>query len=129
MNDITHKESFFGGTSGARLLQGLVVGVVATLIIGFGFSNWNLPSAVATKVEVATHDATVAALAPICADRFQKAAAADSSVVPALNAVKSWDRNEHLMKSGFAKFVSSEKPDYMVARKCASLLSLALKLD
>ena len=41
MSDSSRKESFFDGKSGARLLQGLVVGVAATLIAGFGVSAWS----------------------------------------------------------------------------------------
>ena len=129
MSDSSRKESFFDGKSGARLLQGLVVGVAATLIAGFGFSDWSLPSAVATRVDVATHDATIAALAPICAERFEKAAVTDESIVVSLKAVSAWSRSEHLTKAGFVTFAGGKDPDYMVARECANMLGKSFSFE
>lgn len=120
--------SFLSGQSGRRLFQGLVVGTAATLIVGFGFGGWNLGSTVKQKVENASQEAKVAALAPICAARFQRAANADGALVTGIKAVSSWDRNSYLIKAGWATFAGEGEPDYMVARECAALVSTALKL-
>ena len=70
----------------------------------------------------------VTALAPICADKFERAAKADNDLVVKLNAVSYWQRDEYLMKAGWATFPGGVDPDRGVANACASLLKTALKL-
>lgn len=116
------------GDSPKRLFQGLTVGVIATLIIGFGWGGWHLGGTVDEMVETASQTATVTALAPICAAKFQQAADADNGLVVKLNAVDSWERDSHLMKAGWATFPGGSKPDTDVAQACANLLGKNLKL-
>jgi hypothetical protein len=65
----------------------------------------------------------VRVLAPICADRFQRAADAPASL-DALKKADSWKRDEIIQKAGWATFPGSE-PDRKVAEACATLLSQA----
>ena len=119
---------FVDGDSPKRLFQGLAVGVIGTLIIGFGWGGWNLGSTVDEKVETASHTSMVAALAPICADKFERAAKADNDLGVKLATVDSWQRDSHLMKTGWATFPGGAEPDRDVANACAELLNTALKL-
>jgi len=119
---------FIDGDSPKRIFQGLVVGVVGTLIIGFSWGGWNLGSTVEKKVAAASEAATVTALAPICADKFVQAAKADKGLIVELNAIGSWQRDRHLTKAGWTTFPGGSEPDNEVAEACASLLSTALKL-
>ena len=119
---------FVDGDSPKRLFQGLAVGVIGTLIIGFGWGGWNLGGTVDQKVETASRTSTVTALAPIRADKFERAAKADNDLVVKLSAVDSWQRDDHLMKAGWATFPGRAEPDRGVASACAELLSTALKL-
>ena len=119
---------FVDGDSPKRLFQGLAVGVIGTLIIGFGWGGWNLGGTVDQKVETASRTSMVTALAPICADKFERAAKADNDLVVKLNAVSSWQRDDHLMKAGWATFPGGAEPDRDVANACAELLNTALKL-
>jgi len=116
------------GDAPTRLIQGFVVGAIATMIIGFGWGGWDLGSTVDEKVESATRTAMVTALAPICANRFEKASMNDKTLVAALGAVDSWQRDEHMMKNGWATFTSSAEPNRIVAEACAKLLSGTFKL-
>ena len=70
----------------------------------------------------------VAALAPICADKFERAANTDTSLIAKLTAVDSWERDGHLIKAGWATFPGSAKPDSDVAKECLNLLKKSLKL-
>ena len=119
---------FVDGDSPKRLFQGLAVGVIGTLIIGFGWGGWNLGGTVDQKVETASRTSMVTALAPICADKFERAAKADNDLVVKLTAVDSWIRDDHLMKAGWATFPGGAEPDRGVASACAELLNTALKL-
>lgn len=119
---------FVDGDSPKRLFQGLAVGVIGTLVIGFGWGGWNLGSTVEQKVETARVTAMVAALAPICADEFKQAAKDDNDLVVKLTAVSSWQRDSHLMKAGWVTFPGGAEPDNKVADACATLLDTAFKL-
>ena len=119
---------FVEGDTPKRLFQGLAVGVIGTLIIGFQWGGWNLGGTVEKKLETASRTSMVAALAPICADKFERAAKADNDLVVKLAAVDSWQRDNHLMKTGWATFPGGAEPDRGVAEACATLLNTALKL-
>jgi len=119
---------YVDGDSPTRLFQGLAVGVIGTLIIGFGWGGWNTGGTVHEKVEAATLTAMVAALAPICADNFERAAKADNDLIVKLTTVESWRRDDHLLKAGYATFPGGAKPNNDVADGCATLLTAALKL-
>ena len=119
---------FVDGDSPKRLFQGLAVGVIGTLIIGFGWGGWNLGGTVDQKMETASRTSMVTALAPICADKFERTAKADNDLVVKLNAVSYWQRDSHLMKAGWATFPGGAEPDRGVASACADLLNTALKL-
>ena len=119
---------FVDGDSPKRLFQGLAVGVIGTLIIGFNWGGWNVESTVEEKVETASCTSMVAALAPICADKFERASTADNDLVVKLDEVSAWQRDDFLMKAGWATFPGGAEPDRDVANACAELLNTALKL-
>ncbi len=116
------------GESPKRLFQGLIVGAIGTIVIGFGWGGWHLGSTVEKQVASASETATVEALAPICADKFQRAATGNQGLVVELKAVSAWERNSHLMKTGWATFPGGAEPDDKVAEACATLLNASFKL-
>ena len=67
----------------------------------------------------------VSALAPICADKFERAANADNGLVVKLGAVSSYQREAHLIKTGWATFPGGATPNSDVAEACATLLNKA----
>lgn len=111
------------GNSPTRLIQGLVVGILGTVVIGFTLGGWEFGSSVDLKVVEADRSATVAALAPICAARYKAAAATDGTMVPELAALRSWERDTLLMKAGWATFPGGDKPNSYVAESCADMIS------
>lgn len=115
--------TYVEGDSLKRMLQGLVVGIIGTFAIGFTLGGWEFGSSVDLKVVEADRSATVAALAPICVDRYEAAATTDSTLVPQLAALRSWERDTLLMKTGWATFPGDEKPNEYVAESCADMLS------
>ncbi|MCZ6587769.1 MAG: hypothetical protein O7B24_07490, partial [Alphaproteobacteria bacterium] len=69
-----------------------------------------------------------AALAPICADKFERAADANNGLVDELGALSFWERDSHLKKAGWATFPGGAEPNGKVADACANLLSTTLNL-
>jgi hypothetical protein len=103
------------------LTKGAIAGAVIAMVIGFQWGGWTLGSTAATQVRDAQQAGIVRVLAPICADRFQRAADAGANLA-ALKKADSWDRDDIITKAGWTTFPGSE-PDRNVARACAALLS------
>jgi hypothetical protein len=116
--------TFLQGDSLARLLQGAAAGAALTAVIGFGWGGWMLGSKAEKMAEDRTNSAVVAALAPICVDKFQHADEAKAELV-ALKKVDSWEQDKFIIKGGWATFPGGAEPNRSVAEACANMLSAA----
>jgi hypothetical protein len=114
--------TFLQGDSPKRLVQGAVGGAVVAIIIGFGWGGWTLGSTAQTMADNNASRAVVAALAPICVEKFKQAAAAPAQLV-ALKKVQSWERDSFIIKGGWATFPGEAEPNQGVAVACAHALS------
>ena len=117
---------FVNGDSPKRLLQGMAVGAIATMVIGFNWGGWTLGSTTKDMVQKGATAAVVQALAPICVDRFQRAAEAPANLVE-LKKVSSWQQDTFIEKGGWATFPGMTSPERGVAQACANLLAAAAK--
>ena len=72
-----------------RLLQGAFAGFLATVVVGFGWGGWMLGSTAKKMADQSTSSAIVAALAPICVEKFQHATEAKATLAQ-LKLVDSW---------------------------------------
>ena len=79
---------FLQGDSVTRLLQGAAAGAVATMIVGFYWGGWSLGSTADKMAKERSELAVVAALAPVCADKFRALPDAEAKQV-ALSKVNS----------------------------------------
>lgn len=113
--------SILQGDSLTRLLQGAAAGCAATLFIGFGWAGWQLDSKAQKLADQKAMSAVVAALAPICVDKFQHASGAPATLTK-LKATDSWRQDTFVVDGGWATFPGSE-PNRNVAEACAKLLS------
>jgi hypothetical protein len=113
------------GESPKRLLQGAFVGFLATTIIGFSWGGWMLESTARQVAENHANTTLVAALAPMCADKFRQAADASLNMAE-LAKVSSWMQDSYIEKGGWATFPGMVSPEHGVAKACADLLT-ALK--
>jgi hypothetical protein len=105
-------------------IQGAVVGAIATAIVGFSWGGWVTGGSSDKRVAVASHDATVVALASICAERFRAQNDAPAKLAE-LSKVSSWERGSVIEKSGFALMPGAKTADTDVARACAESLATA----
>jgi hypothetical protein len=115
---------WYRGESLTRLLQGVAAGAVATLVIGFGWGGWMLGGSAKELADNAASSAVVAAIAPICADQFQRSADAASNLT-ALKKTDSWQQAAYVEKGGWAVMPGSKAVDSGVPQACAALLSAA----
>ena len=109
------------GESRTRLLQGVALGAIATMAIGFIWGGWMTGRSAQRMADQSADQATVAALAPICAAKFQSGTEAPATLAK-LKATESWQQDTFIVKGGWATFPGSE-PNRNVADACAKLLS------
>jgi hypothetical protein len=113
---------WYRGESLTRLLQGVAVGAVATVVIGFGWGGWMLGGSAKELADNAASSAVVAAIAPICADQFQRSADASANLT-ALKKTDTWQQAAYVEKGGWAVMPGSKAADSGVPQACAALLS------
>src|SRR5689334_22520072 len=73
--------SILQGESLKRLMQGAAVGAVATIFVGFNWGGWSLGGTANKMAEERSQLAVVAALAPVCADKFRALPDAEAKTV------------------------------------------------
>jgi hypothetical protein len=117
------------GESLTRLLQGAAVGAVATMIVGFNWGGWLLGSTADKMAKEQSDQAVVAAMAPVCADKFAALPDADAKKV-ALSKADSWKRADEFPKE-FITLPGGTYPSSALVDACYALLmapkSAALK--
>ena len=113
--------SILQGDSLKRLLQGAFIGFLATVIVGFGWGGWTLGSTAKELAGKSASSAVIAALAPICVDKFRRAAGAEANLVE-LKKVSSWQQTSFVEKGGWATLPGSDVVNSSVARACAEML-------
>jgi hypothetical protein len=112
--------SILQGESLKRLLQGAAVGAVATIFVGFFWGGWSLGSTADKMANERSELAVVAALAPICADKFRALPDADAKKV-ALSKVDSWKRRDEFPKD-FVTLPGQSYPSSGLVDACYTLL-------
>ncbi len=105
-------------------LWGAVAGAIGIAIFGFNWGGWVTGSKAETNASTRVDAAVVAALAPVCVERFQRAADASTSLA-ALKTVESWSQGEYVEKGGWAGAAGAKSDAHTtgVARACATLLT------
>jgi hypothetical protein len=108
------------GDSLTRLLQGAAVGAVATMFVGFYWAGWSLGSTADKMAKERSDLAVVAALAPVCAEKFRAQPDAEAKKV-ALSKVDSWKRRDEFPKE-FITIPGESYPNSALADACYTLL-------
>ena len=109
------------GDSLTRLLQGAAAGAVATLIVGFYWGGWVTGGAAKEMTQRSSTAAVVAALSPICVDKFQRSAEAAVNLTE-LKKISSYQQSTFIEKGGWATLPGSDTANSSVADACANLL-------
>ncbi len=126
---IMQAPSMLQGESLKRLLQGAAAGAVVTMFVGFYWGGWSLGSTADKMAKERSELAVVAALAPVCADKFRALPDADAKKA-ALSKVESWKRRDEFPKE-FVTLPGESYPSSALVDACYTLLlapkSAALK--
>jgi hypothetical protein len=121
--------SILRGESLTRLLQGGAAGAIATMFVGFFWGGWSLASTADKMAKERSDLAVVAALAPVCADKFRALPDAEAKQV-ALSKVDSWKRRDEFPKE-IVTLPGESYPSSALVEACYTLLlapkSAALK--
>jgi hypothetical protein len=112
--------SILQGDSLTRLLQGAAAGAVATMFVGFYWGGWSLGSTADKMAKERSELAVVAALAPVCADKFRAMPDAEAKKV-ALSKVDSWKRRDEFPKA-FVTLPGESYPNSALVDACYALL-------
>ena len=112
--------SILEGESLKRLLQGAAAGAVATIFVGFYWGGWSLGSTADKTAKERSELAVVAALAPVCADKFRALPDPKAKTV-ALSKVEAWKRGEEFPKQ-FVTLPGETYPSSALVNACSTLL-------
>ena len=112
--------SILQGESLTRLLQGAAAGAAVTMFVGFTWAGWSLGSTADKMAKERSDHAVVAALAPICADKFRALPNAVAKQV-ALSKVDSWKRQDEFPKE-LITLPGESYPNSALADACYTLL-------
>jgi hypothetical protein len=112
--------SMLQGESLTRLVQGAAVGAVATMFVGFYWGGWSLGSTADKTARERSELAVIAALAPVCADKFRALPDTEAKQV-ALSKAESWKRRDEFPKE-LVTLPGESYPSSGLVDACSTLL-------
>jgi hypothetical protein len=105
------------GESRTRLLQGMAIGAIATMVIGFSWGGWVSGGTAKTMISAAQTNGQMSVLVPLCVAQFM---AADGAVAK-IKGTPSYGQDDVVRE--FVKTVAGTQMDYSFARACAAAVS------
>jgi len=97
--------------------------------MGFGWGSWVTGGTAETLAKNSAATAVVAALPPICVEKFQQAADASANLAEMKKAAYAWDQSKFVEKGGWATMPGSTEPKSAVAKACAESLGRGKAAD
>lgn len=102
--------------------MGAVGGAVVMAIVGFSWGGWVTGGTAEVMADKRAKSAMVAALAPICVNKFQEESGFDTKLSE-LTETRTYQRAAFIEKGGWATMPGSEKGDRDVAKACAEMIT------
>lgn len=100
---------------------GVIVGGIATMIVGFSWMGWVLGSTAERMAAERADSAVIVALTPSCVSRFLQQPNAATKLAE-LQKIDSWKQREFVEEGGWATPRGSKTPNSGVASACAEEL-------
>ena len=114
--------SILQGESRTRLLQGIAIGAIASMVIGFSWGGWVLGSTAHRLAADQASIAVVAVLTPICVEKFLQNSDAQANLAALREISTNWQQGQYVEKGGWATRPGAASSDYELARACAAKL-------
>jgi hypothetical protein len=108
--------------SRTRLLQGIAIGALASMVIGFSWGGWTTGRTANKMADQRADTAVVAALTPICVEKFLQNSDAKANLAVLQKISSTWEQGQYLEKGGWATQPGATSPDYHLGRACAEKL-------
>ena len=106
------------------VLWSAIGGAVVWWIVLSAALGWMTAGSAEELAQERSEAAVLAALAPICVDRFNKDADKEQKL-EALKKENSWTRDDFITKQGWAEMLGDGNTSSRVAEKCATLILAA----
>lgn len=103
-------------------LYGAAVGAAALAIVGFAWGGWVTGGTAAKMADDTAQREVIAALVPICVQQ-SKLDPQSAATLTTLNEARSYQRNDVIIKAGWATMPGTSEPNKDVARACAQALT------
>jgi hypothetical protein len=114
--------SILQGESRTRLIQGIAIGAIATAVIGFSWGGWTTGGAANRLAAEQAYTAVVAALTPLCVEKFLQDSDAKANLAVLTKIRSNWEQGNYVEKGGWATQPGATSSDYDLARACAEKL-------
>src|SRR5260370_27546151 len=111
--------SILRGESRTRLLQGIAIGAVASMVVGFSWGGWMTGGSAIKLADERANNAVLAALTPICVEKFLQNSDAKANLAVLQKISSNWEQGDYLQKGGWATRPGAPSSDYQLARACA----------
>jgi len=103
---------------------GVIIGAIATMIIGFSWLGWVLTSTAERMALERTNSAVIVALTPSCVARFMQQPDAAMKLAE-FQKIDAWKQRQFLEEGGWATPRGNTTPNSGVANLCAEALAKA----
>jgi len=98
------------GQSRTRLLQGIAIGAIASMVVGFSWAGW-MTGRTADKIAAERADtAVVTALTPICVEKFLQNSDAKVNLAVLQKISSNWEQGDFLRKGGWGRSQALLRP-------------------
>ena len=87
------------GKSRTRLLQGIAIGAIASMVIGFSWGGWVLGSTANRLAAEQANTAVVAVLTPICVEKFLQNGDAQGNLAALREISSNWQQGQYLRRA------------------------------
>jgi hypothetical protein len=105
------------GESRTRLLQGMAVGAIATMVIGFAWGGWVSGGTAKTMAAAAQTNGQMSVLVPMCVAQFMST----DGAVAKMKVTPSYSQDDVVRE--FVTAVAGTQMDYSFARACAAAVN------
>jgi hypothetical protein len=106
----------------APALWGAAGGAALIALLGFTWFGWVTSSTAERQAKEQTETALVAALTPVCVEKFKESADAAKNFEALKKIEYSWEKGSFVQKGGWATPPGAKEPNSAVAQACAEAL-------